>query len=86
MPQHEQLVQNLSISLGCCKILILDLDKRLFPPQRDEASGLEIMTKIQFLWEEKTMTEYLNLLNNQINALNLLLTALQWREFIPLFL
>jgi guanine nucleotide-binding protein G(i) subunit alpha len=77
VPQHEQLVQNLATSLGCCEILILHLDDRLCSSQRHGSYGLDAFAKIQFLRDEKTITEYLNLLNNQINALNLLLTALQ---------
>lgn len=78
MPQHQQLVQNLTTSLGCCEIVIRDLDDRLCSSRRSEASDLDALAKIQFLQDENAMTDYLGLLNNQINALNLLLTALQW--------
>ena len=78
VPQHEQLVADLDISLEACKILILVLDNRISCLGRGATSELRAVDKAQFLWEEKGMNDYLNHLNNQINALNLLLTALQW--------
>lgn len=78
VPQHEQLVADLDVSIEACKILILVLDDRISCLERGAISELRTVDKVQFLWEEKGMTDYLNHLNNQINALNLLLTALQW--------
>jgi hypothetical protein len=78
VPQHQQLLHDLKTSLDCCEVVILVLDERLCCLQRREDSGLNVLNRVQFLWDEKSMTDYLNLLNNQINALNLLLTALQW--------
>jgi hypothetical protein len=78
VPQHQPLVHDLKTSLDCCEVVILVLDSRLCCLRRNEDSGLSALSKAQFVWDENSMNDYLNLLNNQINALNLLLTALQW--------
>lgn len=76
--QHEQLVIDLATSLDCCEAVTVVLDDRLSGLQRNNGGHLATLSKAHFLWEEKEMTDYQNLLNNQINALNLLLTAMQW--------
>jgi hypothetical protein len=73
-------VDDLKTSLDCCEVVILVLDERLCCVKRGEDRGLSALSKVQFVWDEKSMTDYLNLLNNQINALNLLLMALQWLD------
>ncbi|KAL9117504.1 MAG: hypothetical protein Q9187_005958 [Circinaria calcarea] len=78
VPQHQQLVADLDVSLEACKVLVLVLDDRIFRHESSLTSQVKAAAKARFLWEEKDMNDYLNLLNNQINALNLLLTALQW--------
>lgn len=74
-PQHEKLVQSLNNSLSCCKILTDDLEIKLCTSLSSQGS-LDTLTKIQFLRDEKSIDEYSSFLNNQINALNLLLTAI----------
>lgn len=78
LPQDEQLVRGLSTSLACVESVILVLDERLDPLLRNSADGLSPMGKFNFLWDESTFKDYQSLLNNQVNAMNLLLTALQW--------
>lgn len=80
VPQYQQLAKDLKTSLDCCEVVILVLDERLCYLRRSGDNGLNALSKVQFVWDEKSMTDYLNLLNNQINALNLLLTALQWLD------
>lgn len=76
--QHEQLVLDLTISIEGCKVLVSALDDRINSFERNAAHTLNSLGKAQFLWEEKGTANYLNYLSNQISALNLLLTALQW--------
>jgi hypothetical protein len=45
------------------------------------ANDLPVRGRLKFLWDENEMGEFTNHLNNQINALNLLLTAIQW--YVP---
>jgi len=78
-PRHQQLVADLTVAIEGCQLLILVLETRVDELQKDEVTEkLKPMGKISYLWEESGMREYLNHLNNQINALNLLLTAIQW--------
>lgn len=76
--QNQQLVTDLAISLDCCEAVISVLDDQLCAFQRSKSADLDPWSKTQFLWGESDMTDYQNLLNNQINSLNLLLTAIQW--------
>jgi hypothetical protein len=79
IPRDEKLVNDLSIALTCVKAVILAIDTRLSDLQiRDDNLGLKTLSKVGFVWDEQTINDYLSLLNNQVNALNLFLTALQW--------
>lgn len=78
-PKNEQVVADLKTSSESCKLLILVLEERISQLERDDISGnLNVKGKIGFLWEESDLKEFSNHLNNQANALNLLLTALHW--------
>lgn len=76
--RDPSLVQDFSTSLGCVEAVVVVLDNKISLVQRNAADELTTRSKINFLWDEKTMDDYLNLLNNQIQALGLLLTAFQW--------
>lgn len=81
--QHEQLVLDLTTSIEGCKVLLLILSDRiallgLGGVDQDGSDLLGLRGKMRLLWAEKESNQYFSLLNNQINALNLLLTALQW--------
>lgn len=78
LPQDDGLIQDLSTSLDCVETVIVILDERLSSLRRHSAHGLNLMGKVAFLWDDSTLKEYLSLLDNQVNALNLLLTALHW--------
>ncbi|KAE8371867.1 G-protein alpha subunit-domain-containing protein [Aspergillus bertholletiae] len=55
------------------------LDQRLSRMQQDH---LTMRDKTGILWHEKETSDFQSLLNNQVNALNLLLTALQCKSLI----
>ncbi|KAI1378831.1 hypothetical protein F4677DRAFT_443316 [Hypoxylon crocopeplum] len=76
--RHEQLYSDVSVSLQGCEAIIFVLNDRLTQMERNDYNRLTKGSKAYFLWDESTISEYLVLINNQINALNLLLTALQW--------
>lgn len=83
VPQHEQLALDLTTSIEGCNVLLLILSDRIALLDRDGAhqdgvESLSVRGKMRLLWAEKESNQYLSHLNNQINALNLLLTALQW--------
>ncbi|CAJ2505686.1 Uu.00g130800.m01.CDS01 [Anthostomella pinea] len=76
---HKQLASDLSVFLKCCDELVFVLDERVSALQRNEANGLSNSSKFNLLWHDPEMNEYFEMLNNQMNALNLLLTSLQCR-------
>lgn len=78
VPRDGQLVSDLKISLSSLNTIIGALDNRLSHLQRDYEDGLSNWGKVGFVWDEQTMRDYLSLLDHQVNALGLLLTALQW--------
>lgn len=76
--RDPELIDDFSTSLDCVEAVVVVLDDRISLVQRNAANTLTIRSKVSFMWDEKTMDDYLNLLNNQIHAIGLLLTALQW--------
>lgn len=77
-PRDRQLVSDLSISLSSLETIIGALDNRLSHLSRNAEDGLSNWGKVNFVWDEQTMRDYLSLLDHQVNALGLLLSALQW--------
>lgn len=75
---NSQFLEMLSTSLEGCEVMIAAIDNRLSTLQRNGNGGLATSSKMSMLWDESTMNDYLNILNHQINALNLLLTFLNW--------
>lgn len=78
VPRDNKLVNDLSVALTCVEAVIFAVDDRLSDLERNGNYGLTSLSKAGFVWDEQTMNDYLSLLNNQVNALNLFLTALQW--------
>lgn len=76
--RDPELIDDFSTSLGCVEAVVVVLDDKVSLVQRNAANALTTRSKVNFMWDEKTMDDYLSLLNNQIHALGLLLTALQW--------
>lgn len=81
--RHEQLVSDLIISIEGCQVLLLILSDRIASLDRngvdqDGVEPLSIRGKTRLLWDENESNQYLSHMNNQIGALNLLLTAVQW--------
>ncbi|GMF77980.1 unnamed protein product [Aspergillus oryzae] len=73
--EDSQISLDITTSLSCCEAIMSLLDQRLSRMQQDH---LTMRDKTGILWHEKETTDFQSLLNNQVNALNLLLTALQW--------
>ncbi|MCJ1388715.1 guanine nucleotide-binding protein subunit alpha [Xylographa bjoerkii] len=78
--QYQQLTADLTSALEGCRVLILFLDDRVTQLSKKESQNLTTKSKLVFLWDEQVMNDFLSHLNNQINALNLLLTAIQCRS------
>lgn len=78
--EHLQLVEDLKVALNSCQILISTLDDRVDQLANKEGSdNLKVQGKVVFLWEEQELNVYVTHLNNQVNALNLLLSAIHCR-------
>ncbi|MCJ1434227.1 guanine nucleotide-binding protein subunit alpha [Xylographa pallens] len=79
--EHLQLVADLQVALKGCQVLISILDDRVEQLANKEGSdSLKVQGKIVFLWEEQELNVYVTHLNNQVNALTLLLSAIQCRS------
>lgn len=80
VPLHEQLVADLQVSLESCHVLVLVLEERIegLEQQLSDGNGLTAKGRIRFLLEESGLNDFNNHLSSQVNALNLLLTALNW--------
>ena len=77
-PQHYQLVLDLGDALGSCKALILYIDSYLCKLEWNEDSSLTFQSRLRAVLNDGGVKDCVNHLNNQSNALNLLLTALNW--------
>ena len=78
--EHLQLFEDLMVALNSCQILISILDDRIDQLAHKEGSdSLDVKGKIVFLWGEEELNMYVTHLNNQVNALSLLLSAIQCR-------
>lgn len=84
--RDNELISDFSLSLECVEAVVTILDDKVSLVQRNAANALSVRSKVNFMWDEKTTDDYLNLLNNQIHALHLLLTALQWFVWKDLFI
>ncbi|MCJ1403255.1 guanine nucleotide-binding protein subunit alpha [Xylographa trunciseda] len=79
--KHLQLFEDLKVALNGCQVLISILDDRVDHLANKEGSdNLKDQGKIVFLWEEQELNVYVTHLNNQVNALTLLLSAIQCRS------
>jgi hypothetical protein len=78
VPQHHQLIIDLDLSLSSCNALISLMDRRISELDWNEASDLSFRSKVLVVLEDKATKDCQNHLNNQANALNLLLTAFNW--------
>ena len=79
--EHLQLVEDLKVALDGCRILISILDGRVDQlANREGSDSLKAKGKIVFLWEEQELNVYVTHLNNQVNALTLLLSAIHCRS------
>ncbi|KAI0146143.1 G-alpha-domain-containing protein [Xylariaceae sp. FL1272] len=74
-PRYCQLALQIGNSLDCFGLLILALEQKLDNFQRPR--HMTPAMRVSFLWSERETTEYSTLLDRQVNALNLLLQAIQ---------
>ncbi|KAI1742300.1 hypothetical protein F4680DRAFT_45982 [Xylaria scruposa] len=76
-PRYRQLALQIGCFLECFSALILTLEQRLEDFEPNSSKSIPRKQKFIFLWGEKETSEYSCLLDRQVNALNLLLQAVQ---------
>jgi hypothetical protein len=74
-PRYRQLASQADDALGSFGPLMLALENQL---DHLDSPSVTTKTRLEFLWNESEMTNYSVLLDRQVNALNLLLQAVQW--------
>ena len=79
-PQYHQLVTDLDSALESCALLIVFIDNHLSRLEWNEANKLNFESRARAVLEDKSIKDCVGHLNNQANALNLLLTASNWSE------
>lgn len=78
----SRILPDLNMSLDGCRFLIETLNDRLSRLEYDEDTALSMRKRAQTVWDEKERTEFLTLLGHNISALQLLLTAMQWYNYM----
>ncbi|ETS78455.1 hypothetical protein PFICI_10517 [Pestalotiopsis fici W106-1] len=76
-PRHQQLSQQVGSALDSFGLLILALEERLSQFEATELTDMRVKDRLALLWNEKDMLDYSMLLDRQVNALTLLLQAMQ---------
>ena len=77
-PQNDQLVANLGHSLDSCSYLVTFMYDHLLLLDWTEANNLTLASKIRAVFHDSEVKDCAVYLDRQVNALNLLLTALNW--------
>ncbi|KAJ8124703.1 hypothetical protein O1611_g8936 [Lasiodiplodia mahajangana] len=81
-PRYQQLAWQIGNALDCFGPFITALERRLGDLELTNGTNMTTTERLAFLWSEKEMSEFSVLLDRQVNALNLLLQALQWYQII----
>jgi hypothetical protein len=72
---HHQLVIDLQCSIDCCRLLASKMYSELSELEARPDGTLPTAEKAKFVFKSSGMTELQNMIDRQISALNLLLTA-----------
>lgn len=77
-PRYQQLAWQVDNALGCFGVLVTSLERRLTDFELTSVYNMTATERLTFLWGEKETSDFSVLLDRQVNALNLLLQAVQW--------
>ncbi|KAI9691975.1 MAG: guanine nucleotide-binding protein subunit alpha [Bogoriella megaspora] len=77
-PRYSLLAMRVGSSLKCFSPLIVSLQHQLDQVEEVPENQFSLSKRISFLWTEPELERYLTLLDRQVNALTLLLQAIQW--------
>lgn len=75
---HEEFVTDLCVAVEHCKLLVQHIDDQISRLEWLPGDSLSSRSKARLLLEERVLRDNMMLLNNQISALNLCLTAFKW--------
>lgn len=78
LPQHHQLVIDLEDSTACVRMLIKSIDIQLSSPELSTGNSLVFSSKMTMMLEDISDSKFQTLIDRQISALTLLLTACNW--------
>jgi|SRR5579862_3720083 len=73
--QHHQLVMDLDMSMTCCRMLISKMDAQVSELHRTADEALDLGSRIKIVFGNKANEDLQKVIERQISALNLLLTA-----------
>jgi hypothetical protein len=76
--QHEDFATDLCTAVEHSSLLVQHIDNQISRLKWVPGEHLQTWSKARLLMEEKLLRDNLMLLNNQISALNLCLTAFRW--------
>ena len=76
--RYRKLATQVGDALDCFDPLIKALESRLDRIEGIGEGQVDLSKRVSFLWSERELVDYLLLLDRQVNALTLLLQALQW--------
>lgn len=80
IPQYRQLIIDLEESWTSCNVLITFMDHHMAKLAWTETQALTYESRVRVILEGKAIKDCLDHLNNQSNALNLLLTVFNWLD------
>ncbi|KAI0537271.1 hypothetical protein GGR58DRAFT_354493 [Xylaria digitata] len=80
-PRYLDLASQIDNGLDCFSLLILTLEQRLNDFKLNGTKDMTTRQRLTFLWNEQETSDYSVLLDRQVNALNLLLQAVQCNNF-----
>jgi hypothetical protein len=75
---HGEFVTDLCVAVDHCKLLVQHIDNQISRLHWKDGEQLTTQGKTRLLLEGRILRDNMVLLNNQISALNLCLTAFKW--------
>ncbi|KAF2234226.1 hypothetical protein EV356DRAFT_502558 [Viridothelium virens] len=75
--RYPELVAQVGSALDCFGPLVVSLQRDLDQFEGSNKTSMSFTRRMSFLWNERDLNDYLGLLDRQVNALTLLLQAIQ---------
>jgi len=75
---HYQLTMDLDVSITCCRLLMGKFDELFFKLNQTTDEAFDFAGKVKFVFMTKELDDVQKMVERQIGALTLLLTACNW--------